>query len=108
VQGLYQALNTRLLLQARRVDLFSGAGGLFKEFLKHRSAAIWPEGEAMSDESEVEKVLARGVELSKPLGRVWTVVVLLFSLWTIRKRPGLWTTIASAVAVMVTVWLRVT
>jgi hypothetical protein len=101
-------LNTRLLLQARRVDLFSGAGGFFKEFLKHRLAAIWPEGEAMSDESEVEKVMARGVELSKPLGGVWTVVVLRVSLWTIRRRPGLWTTIASAVAVMVTVRLRVT
>jgi hypothetical protein len=34
VQGVYQALNTRLLLRARRVDLFSGAGGLFKDFLK--------------------------------------------------------------------------
>jgi hypothetical protein len=61
----------------------------------------------MSDESEVDKVLARGVELSKPLGRAWTVVVLLFSVWAVRKRPGLWTTIPSAVAVIVTVWLRV-
>lgn len=43
----------------------------------------------MSD--EVDKVLARGIELSKPLGRVWTVVVLLFSVWAVRKRPGLWT-----------------
>jgi hypothetical protein len=34
VQGLYQASNTRLLLETRRVDLFSGAGGLSKEFLK--------------------------------------------------------------------------
>jgi hypothetical protein len=57
--------------------------------------------------NEVDKVLARGVELSKPLGRVWTVVVLLFSVWAVRKRPGLWTTIASVLAVMVTVWLRV-
>jgi hypothetical protein len=60
----------------------------------------------MSD--EVDKVLARGIELSKPLGRVWTVVVLLFSVWAVRKRPGLWTAISSAVALVVAVWLRVT
>ena len=42
----------------------------------------------MSDESEVEKVLSRATELRKSLGRVWTVVVLLFALWTLRKRAG--------------------
>jgi hypothetical protein len=58
------------------------------------------------DDSEIAKVLAKAGELSKAVGQSWTALIL-FSVWTLRKRPGLWTTIASAVAVMVTVWLRV-
>lgn len=54
-----------------------------------RKQAFCLEGEAMSDESEVDKVLSRATELRKSLGRVWTVVVLLFALWTLRKRTGL-------------------
>src|SRR5258708_26335283 len=52
VQGLYQALNTRLLLQARRVDLFSGAGGMFKAVLEQLLAASWPAGGACVTEQK--------------------------------------------------------
>jgi hypothetical protein len=42
----------------------------------------------MADESEVDKVLSRVCELRKFLGKGWAVVVLLFALWTVRKRAG--------------------
>jgi hypothetical protein len=58
------------------------------------------------DDSEIAKVLAKAGELRKAVGQSWTALILLFSVWTLRERPGLWTTIASAVAVVVTVWLR--
>ena len=54
----------------------------------------------------MDKVLSRAVELRKPLGRAWTVIVLLFALWIVRKRPGMWATIGSVAALLITVWLR--
>jgi hypothetical protein len=60
----------------------------------------------MSDESEVDKVLSRAAELRKPLGRTWTVVVLLFAMWTVRKRAGVLTAMISVAALLITGWLR--
>jgi hypothetical protein len=48
----------------------------------------------MFDESEVDKVLSRATELRKPLGKAWTVIILLFALWIVRKRGGSWTVLA--------------
>jgi hypothetical protein len=48
----------------------------------------------MSDESEVDKVLSRVGELRKYLGKRWTVVVVLFALWILRKKAGLWSVMA--------------
>jgi hypothetical protein len=59
------------------------------------------------DDSEIGKVLAKAGELRKAVGQSWTALILVFSVWTLRRRPGLWTTIGSAVAVVVTVWLKV-
>jgi hypothetical protein len=60
----------------------------------------------MSDESEVEKVLSRTAELRKSLGRAWTVVILLFALWTVRKRAGVLTAIVSVAALLIAGWLK--
>jgi hypothetical protein len=60
----------------------------------------------MSDESEVDKVLSRAAELRKSLGRAWTVVVLLFALWTVRKRVGVLTAMASVAALLIAGWLK--
>jgi hypothetical protein len=43
----------------------------------------------MSDESEVDRVLGRAEGLRKAVGRGWTVVIILFGLWVVRKRAGL-------------------
>lgn len=59
------------------------------------------------DDSEIAKVLAKAGELRKAVGQSWTALILIFSVWTLRKRAGLLTTIASAVALMITVWLKV-
>jgi hypothetical protein len=50
----------------------------------------------MSDESEVEKVLARVGEL-KFLGRDRAFLALLFALWMVRKRSGLWSALTKVV-----------
>jgi hypothetical protein len=60
------------------------------------------------DDSEIAKVLAKAGELKKAVGQSWAALILLFSVWTLRKRPGVWTTVASAVAFMLTLWLKVT
>jgi hypothetical protein len=60
----------------------------------------------MSDESEVDKVLGRAVDLRKAMGKPWTALILLFALWTVRKRAGLWTTITSIVALLIAGWLK--
>jgi hypothetical protein len=60
----------------------------------------------MSDESEVEKVLSRTAELRKSLGRAWTVVILLFALWTVRRRAGVLTAIVSVAALLIAGWLK--
>jgi hypothetical protein len=61
----------------------------------------------MSDESEVDKVLGRATELRKALGRPWTVFVLLVGLWAVRRRAGLWAAAASATALLIAGWLKV-
>jgi hypothetical protein len=50
----------------------------------------------MSDESEVDKVLARAGEL-KFLGRNRAFFTLLFAIWTSRKRDGLWSALTRLV-----------
>lgn len=50
-------------------------------------------------ESEVDKVLGRVGELRKYLGRPWTVIVVLFALWIVRKRSALWTTLVKTAVV---------
>jgi hypothetical protein len=62
----------------------------------------------MSNESEVDKVLARATELRKAVGKPWTVFILLVGLWIVRRRAGLWTTVASVAALLITGWLRIT
>jgi hypothetical protein len=47
----------------------------------------------MSDENEVDKVLARAGEL-KFLGRNRAFVTLLVALWAARKRGGLWSVLS--------------
>jgi hypothetical protein len=60
----------------------------------------------MSGESEVDKVLSRAAELRKSLGRAWTVVVLLFALWTVRRRAGALTAMVSLAALLIAGWLK--
>jgi hypothetical protein len=55
-----------------------------------------PEGEAMSDGSEVEKVLASADKL-RFLGRNRAFVALIFALWTARKKGGLWSALVKIV-----------
>jgi hypothetical protein len=62
----------------------------------------------MSDEREVDQVLSRAAELRKSLGRAWTVVVLLFALWTVRKRAGVLTAMVSVAALLIVGWLKLT
>jgi hypothetical protein len=59
----------------------------------------------MSDESEVDKVLGRAAELRKVLGKSWTVIIILFWLWTARRRAGLLTAVLSAFALLIMGWL---
>jgi hypothetical protein len=60
----------------------------------------------MSDESEVDKVLSRAEQLRKPLGKTWTAVIILFALWTVRKRAGLLTALVLVTALLKTGWLK--
>jgi hypothetical protein len=60
----------------------------------------------MPDDSEVSKVLSKAGELRKAVGRFWTALILLFALWTLRKRPRLWATVGSIGALLVAGWLR--
>ncbi|HEV7879687.1 hypothetical protein [Bradyrhizobium sp.] len=62
----------------------------------------------MSDEGEVDKVLGRATELRKALGRPWAVFILLVGLWAVRRRAGLWATIASGFALLIVGWLKIT
>jgi len=57
----------------------------------------------MSD--EVGKVLARAPILERALGRFLTVLVLLFALWTMRPRSGIFSLLI-AVAAMLAGWLK--
>ncbi len=60
----------------------------------------------MSDDSEIATVLAKAAELRKAVGRFWTALILLFAIWTLRKRPGLWATVGSIGALLTAGWLR--
>jgi hypothetical protein len=60
----------------------------------------------MSGESEVDKVLGRAGDLRKALGRPVTTVILLFALWTVRRRPGVAAAIISVAALLVTAWFK--
>jgi hypothetical protein len=51
----------------------------------------------MSDESEVDRVLARVGELRKYLGKPCAVIVLMFALWIVRKKPTLWIMVVRSV-----------
>jgi hypothetical protein len=54
----------------------------------------------MSDESDVDKVLSKAEQLRKALGKTWTAVIILFALWTVRKRAGLLTALLSVAALL--------
>jgi hypothetical protein len=69
-------------LPAAGLDLFSGAGG---SQIGLQQAGGSPEGEAMSDEGAVEKVLLRAGEL-KFLGRNRAFITLLFAVWRPAKK----------------------
>lgn len=58
----------------------------------------------MSDESEVDKVLSRAEQLRKALGKTWTAVIILFALWTVRKRTGLLAALVAVAALLKTGW----
>jgi hypothetical protein len=103
------------LLVIRRVDLFCGSGGLVErvEFkFSHADfgqiTAVWSEGEAMSDEcqSEVGKVLRNARQLKDAFGKYLGALVLVFALWTVRKRAGLLTALLSVTALLITGWLK--
>jgi hypothetical protein len=61
----------------------------------------------MSEDSEVDKVLGRAGELRMSLGKPLTTLNILFALWTIRKRAGLLTAVASIGAVLVVGWIKI-
>jgi hypothetical protein len=65
-----------------------GVDGARTDEIEPEIIEIAAEDEAMSDESEVEKVLLRAGEL-KFLGRDRAFVTLLFALWAARKKGGL-------------------
>ena len=61
----------------------------------------------MSEDSEVDKVLGRAGELRMSLGKPLTVLIILFALWTVRKRAGLLTAVMSVAALLVTGWIKI-
>jgi hypothetical protein len=61
----------------------------------------------MPEDSEVDKVLGRASELRMSLGKPLTALIVLFALWTIRKRAGLLTAVASIAAVLVAGWIKI-
>jgi hypothetical protein len=61
----------------------------------------------MSDDSEVDKVLGRAGELRMSLGKPLTALIILFALWTVRKRAGLLTAFMSVAALLVTGWIKI-
>lgn len=60
----------------------------------------------MSENNDISKVLAKAGELRRAVGRFWTALILLFAIWTLRKRLGLWATVSSLGALLVAGWLR--
>jgi hypothetical protein len=101
-------------LGIRRVDLFCGSGGLVEGVEFHVShadlgqiAAVRPEGEAMSDESESEvgKVLRNARQLKEAFGKYLGAAILVFALWTVRKRAGLLSVLVSVAALLITGWI---
>jgi hypothetical protein len=61
----------------------------------------------MSEDSEVDKVLGRASELRLSLGKPSTALIILFALWTVRRRAVLLTVVASIGAVLVTGWIKI-
>jgi hypothetical protein len=82
-----------------RVDPFAGAGGI--SFGVKQPA----ESKAMSDESEVDKVLSRAGPLEQALGKGLAALVLLFALWTMRPRSGL-ALILTGIGLAIAGWLK--
>jgi hypothetical protein len=64
-------------------------------------------GEAMPEESDVDKVLRQAGELRRSLSKPWTAPIILFALWTVRKRAGLLTAVMSVAALLVTGWIKI-
>ena len=73
------------------------------------NAGVCPEGEAMSDESELGVVLANAPRIQKAFGRNWAALITLVSLYFARRRSGVVGLIASFLVVLalgLQVWLR--
>ena len=62
----------------------------------------------MSDESESEvgEVLRNVRQLKDAFGKYLGAVILVFALWTVRKRAGLLTALDSVAALLLTGWLN--
>jgi hypothetical protein len=59
----------------------------------------------MSEETDVDKVLSKARLLEQAFGKSWGAFILLFALWTMRRRTGMISALG-AVSIAVLGWLK--
>ena len=62
-------------------------------------------GEVQSDETEVDKVLSKARLLEQAFGKTWGALILLFALWTMRRRNGIIGALVTA-GIAAVAWLK--
>jgi hypothetical protein len=59
----------------------------------------------MSEEPDVDKVLSKAPLLKQAFGKSWGAFILLFALWTLRRRTGIIGALG-AISIAVLAWLK--